>query len=417
MAGRRTGGVDAGAARGGDRVAASWTSRPRAQRSRPACHRAARARPARTSPQAECALKLTWVLGAAFALTWAGESLLALRLGQRAWRASSGRRWRCSSTRTRCGAPALALSLLAGVVLLGGAPFHFWPGDLFQGARAHGWRRCRRDAADRGRGVAACAGSTASRRFRGRGAAGARRCSRSPRPWRSPAARRRSAGQRRPERRVGTLASLQGGLVLASLAASPTHEPFAAHGGLSAWAAHLALALTGAGALSRFLPASSGPAERPARCCSAAIRGAARPAATPCCRSPARPARPACTCGWTSRARWPTTATPGCCSALALAWLAAFGVSANEIRRAFGAPDGSPAPGRVVPRSLRAALWTACGSLTVLLWAWRGRASARFGVRRDRRGTKFPSAPADVCPILQLPARLPRRRLSSYDRE
>ena len=32
---------------------------------------------------------------------------------------------------------ALSLSLLAGLVLLGGAPFHFWPGDLFHGARPH----------------------------------------------------------------------------------------------------------------------------------------------------------------------------------------------------------------------------------------------------------------------------------------
>jgi hypothetical protein len=64
---------------------------------------------------------------------------------------------------------------------------------------------------------------------------------------------------------------------------------------------------------------------------------------------------------------------PGLLFGVALAWLAAFGVSANEIRRAFGAPDGSPAPGRTVPRSLRAALWTAGGSLTVLLWAWRAK--------------------------------------------
>ena len=62
---------------------------------------------------------------------------------------------------------------------------------------------------------------------------------------------------------------------------------------------------------------------------------------------------------------------PGLLFGVALAWMAAFGVTANEIRRAFGAPDGSPAPSRSVPRSLRAALWTACGSLAVLMWAWR----------------------------------------------
>jgi len=56
-----------------------------------------------------------------------------------------------------------------------------------------------------------------------------------------------------------------------------------------------------------------------------------------------------------------------------LAWLAAFAVAAIEIRRAFGAPDGSPPPGRAVPRSLRAAMWLSCGSLLALLWVWQAR--------------------------------------------
>jgi hypothetical protein len=46
-----------------------------------------------------------------------------------------------------------------------------------------------------------------------------------------------------------------------------------------------------------------------------------------------------------------------------LAWLAGFGVAANELRRGFGAPDGTPPPGRKVSRSLRAALYTSCGAL------------------------------------------------------
>jgi hypothetical protein len=56
----------------------------------------------------ECALKMLWVMGASLALELAPPAL---------WTA------------------ALPLSLLAGLVMLGGAPFHFWPADLFQGAR------------------------------------------------------------------------------------------------------------------------------------------------------------------------------------------------------------------------------------------------------------------------------------------
>ncbi len=66
---------------------------------------------------------------------------------------------------------------------------------------------------------------------------------------------------------------------------------------------------------------------------------------------------------------------PGLLFGVTLAWLAAFGVAAFEIRRAFGAPDGTPPPSRAVPRSLRVALWTSCSSLVVLLWAWHSRRS------------------------------------------
>jgi len=61
---------------------------------------------------------------------------------------------------------------------------------------------------------------------------------------------------------------------------------------------------------------------------------------------------------------------PGLLFGVVLAWLAAFGVAANEIRRGFGAPDGSPMPGRMVPRSLRTALWLTCAALVGLLWMW-----------------------------------------------
>ncbi len=59
---------------------------------------------------------------------------------------------------------------------------------------------------------------------------------------------------------------------------------------------------------------------------------------------------------------------------MALAWLAAFGMAAATVRRAFGAPDPAhtgDAALMPVSKSLRAAFWTLAGALGVLLWAWR----------------------------------------------
>jgi formate hydrogenlyase subunit 3/multisubunit Na+/H+ antiporter MnhD subunit len=61
---------------------------------------------------------------------------------------------------------------------------------------------------------------------------------------------------------------------------------------------------------------------------------------------------------------------PGLLFGVVLAWLAAFGVAANELRRGFGAPDGSPPPSRNVPRSLRTALWTVCVALVAMFATW-----------------------------------------------
>ena len=65
---------------------------------------------------------------------------------------------------------------------------------------------------------------------------------------------------------------------------------------------------------------------------------------------------------------------PGLLFAMALAWLAAFGVAADIVRRAFGVPDPAhtgDAALAPVSRSLRAAFWITAGTLVVLLWAWR----------------------------------------------
>ena len=321
----------------------------------------------RDLPQTEVALKILWVLLAAFALSWAGDALLALASGS----ARAREQWPALALALdpyALWSAALSLSLLAGLVLLGGAPFHFWPGDLFHGARAHlapfvattlqlagaAWLLRHLDGIDAFPGAAQLVRSLLTLASAVALAGGAATL----------------GYQSRPERRVGALVSLHGGLVLAALAAAPLRAPFESHGGLAAWAGHLLLAATGASLLSRFLPVAAGPAER----ASVLFRrhpwtGAAGGyALLSLAGAPGTPGMHV----WLDVAR--TLADhrhPGLLFGVALAWLAAFGVAADELRRAFGAPDGSPPPGRAVPRSLRAAMWIAAGSLVVLLWAWR----------------------------------------------
>src|SRR2546426_5085373 len=93
---------------------------------------AALARDRQDPLHAECALKLAWVLGPALALSWAGLSLLTLATGTpvpiEQWavlQLGLDPRFLWST--------ALPLALLAGLVMLGGAPFHFWVADVLQG--------------------------------------------------------------------------------------------------------------------------------------------------------------------------------------------------------------------------------------------------------------------------------------------
>jgi len=322
----------------------------------------------RDLPQTEVALKLTWVLAAAFALSWAGDALIALASGS----ARPREQWPALALALdpyALWSAALSLSLLAGLVLLGGAPFHFWPGDLFHGARPHlapfvaatlqlagaGWLLRHLDgiggfpgAAQLVRALLTLAASVAL-------AGGAATL----------------GYQSRPERRVGALVSLQGGLMLASLAAAPMRTPFLEHGGLAAWAGHVLLASTGASLLSHFIPWGANPAERS----SVLFRRHPWTAAAGCYALLSLAGAP----GTPGMFVWMDVAHtladlkhPGLLFGITLAWLAAFGVTANEIRRGFGAPDGSPPPFRPVPRSLRAALWTTCGALLALLAVWSG---------------------------------------------
>jgi len=318
--------------------------------------------------QGECALKLTWVLAAAFALSWAGESLLALAAGT----VPSLEQWPALALQLDpygLWSAALALTLLAGVVLVGGAPFHFWLADVFHGARA--WLAPLVVASLQVAGAALLA-----HRLEGIGAfpAGAALV----RGLITIAAAAALVGgaatlasQRRPERRVGTLASLQGALVLAALASDPGREPFAAlaPGSLTAWGAHLALALTGAGTLARFLPVGAPAADAPAvlfrrHPWSGAV------AAYSLLSLAGAPGTPGMLLWLSVARRLALTRHSGLLLALALAWIVAFAVTAEETRRAFGSPSPRPAPEADVPWPARAAMWTAAAGLVLLGWQW-----------------------------------------------
>ena len=84
----------------------------------------------------EAALKLAWVCGAALALSVAGELLLALSAGT-ARASEQGPALSLALDPYALWGVALVLSLLVGIVLLAGAPFHFWAADLAQGAPLH----------------------------------------------------------------------------------------------------------------------------------------------------------------------------------------------------------------------------------------------------------------------------------------
>jgi hypothetical protein len=204
----------------------------------------------------ECALKLLWVMGVSFALSAAGLALLTLATGT----PRNEEQWAVLDMGldpSFLWMTALPLSMLSGLVLLGGAPFHFWAADLIQGARPWigplavvalqvsglSWLVARL------RGIAAFTAAAQVADGLLTVAAGAAFVVGSV----------TLIFQRRPERRVGTLASLQGALMLASLVAQYGVRTAGPARGLSVatWSAHLALALAGAAIVTRFVPVSS----------------------------------------------------------------------------------------------------------------------------------------------------------------
>ncbi len=311
----------------------------------------------------ECALKLVWVLGGAFALTAVGLALLTLATGVTA----PLEQWsvlQLGLSQRMVWAVALPLTLLAGVVLLGGAPFHFWVADLLQGAPSalaplavavlQGlgamWLVRRLEGVEVFGGGAVLAGTLLRTAAIAAFLAGAGTL----------------LSQRRPERRVGTLASLQGGLALAALAVAVGRGQRDAmvSAWLVPWAAHLALALSGATLLARLTPADP-VAGAPGghlfrRHPLSAFAGLY--ALLSLAGAPGTPGAGL----WLEIARGlAASGRNGLLIALALGWLAAFATVMRELREGFGAPT-AVRPERNVPMPMRAALWVSGAGLAVL---------------------------------------------------
>lgn len=328
---------------------------------------AALARERRDVVHSECALKMAWVLGTSLALSAAGFELLRLSTATE----SLADQWSVLAVTTEFGmepgylwAAALPLSLLAGIVLLGGAPFHFWLIDLLHGARP--WVAPLAAAALQTAGV-----GWLTTRLQGIESY-------------APAAHlvdtllSTAAGiafaiggltlqfQLHPERRIGTLASLQGALVLASLAMA--EQPSLIHSGaaidVAAWGAHLAIALTGATVVTRFLRVQEGwlaPApvllRRHPLFALFGLYSIASLAGVP---------------GTPGAALWLAVARAASASGrmsllamIALAWVSAFAVAVRQAREAFGVATDEPAPPGAVPWEPRLALTVAGLALAI----------------------------------------------------
>jgi NADH:ubiquinone oxidoreductase subunit 2 (subunit N) len=310
----------------------------------------------------ECAIKLLWVLGSAFALSWAGLQLLTLATGT----PIVVEQWAVLELGLEprfLWNTALPLSLLAGLVLLGGAPFHFWVADVFQGVRpwlaplavaalqvsGAGWLGLRLESIASFPPGAELVGAVLRYAALAAFAAGATTL----------------IVQRRPERRVGTLASLNGALVLARLAAGPGLDP----AWLGLWAAHTALALTGASTLARFLPVSAarpGPGAPIMRAHpAAAIAGLY--ALFSLAGLPGTPGALL----WLEVARaLATSGSTVLMLALAAAWLASISVVLGQLRESWGVPAPPRSHVRSVPIESRLALWLAGAGLVVLVARW-----------------------------------------------
>jgi NADH:ubiquinone oxidoreductase subunit 2 (subunit N) len=308
----------------------------------------------------ECALKLLWVLGAALALSWIGELLLALATGT----AVISEQWavlELGLDPSFLWATALPLSLLAGFVFLGGAPFHFWPSDVLHGVRP--WLAPFVVVALQVGGAGWLA-----RRLAGIGSF-------------TPAAELVSQliaigimiafavgavtllAQRRSERRVGTLATFHGALLLVvavypeSGAGGPITGDISLQQFSREWAGHLLPALVGAVTMAGFVPLAGTPSPGSVlfrRHPLSALAGLF--AFFSLAGFPGTPGAEL----WLEAARHAVrSGRVLVIIALGAGWLAAIGVAAREARDAFGVASEQPLPPRNVPRSARGAMWVA----------------------------------------------------------
>jgi NADH:ubiquinone oxidoreductase subunit 2 (subunit N) len=303
----------------------------------------------------ECAIKLLWVMGAALALSWAGLELLVLATGSRA----PNEQWAVLALGldpSFLWSTALSLSLLVGLVLLGGAPFHFWAADLFQGVRpwlaplavaslqvcGARWLLTRLEGIDTfhegARAVSSLLDFAALVALIAGGAT--------------------LIAQRRPERRVGTLASLNGALILVWLDTRRGVPAVIGLDHLSTWAAHLVLALSGAGTLARFVPVSS-PGVSPGPVLFRRHPVSAALGLYSLFSLAGVPGTPGSLL-WLDAARaLAATGRSWILIALAAAWLAAFSAAARQFREAFGVRVDAAPPPEPVPWQARVAMGAA----------------------------------------------------------
>lgn len=307
----------------------------------------------------ECTVKLLWVLGAALVLSTLGSDLLVAATGTE----RPVEQWSVLAIGLDARllwSAALSLSLVFGLVLLGAPPFHFWVADLMQGARAWlgplalaslqwagaSWLSTRLEGID-----AFPAGASVARGLLGVASIAAL-----------------GAGgltllvQRRPERRVGTLASLHGALVVTTFASGKAPDP----AWLAGWGVHLLVAITGAATLARFLPVVTTPATPPgtlARHHPATVLVGLLPWFS-LAGLPFTPGGAV----WLSVGRGLLDAGMGLpFAALVAAWLAALSVCFGQAREAFGLATEAPRVERRVPLSARLVPWAASAAL-VGLW-------------------------------------------------
>jgi hypothetical protein len=322
----------------------------------------------RHDPRAsECGVKLLWCLAGVFALAAVGWALLSLATGT----VMAAEQWRVAGiglVPRIAWSAALGLFVLAGCVLVGSAPFHFWLADVAQagvpwlagpaggalqaGAAAALLRVLGGiDSAPEAAATARTLFATAAVAGFGLGAI-------------------TLAGPRGPERRAGTLAGLQGALFLAALVATPAGAAFGAVAGplLERWAAHLVLAGTGAALLAPCLPVTprvGGPGAPLARAHPlAALAGAW--ALGSLAGVPGTPGAAL----WLDVAR--ALARSGhtlVLVSLGAAWLVAFATVVNTVRLAWGSPTRERAA--PAPLAIRIGLLTCGVALVLQALAWR----------------------------------------------